>query len=97
MEETKDIVWFKTAIEPVLKNYEIQHRFYEEGDFGSLHQIIFNSPEKSGGIDFWGLGWLGIDLYDYKEEKQILNVLLEPHQEEEKRKAFEELKTLLKK
>ncbi|HTG55267.1 MAG TPA: hypothetical protein VL943_03280, partial [Niabella sp.] len=76
--------------------YEITYRFYEEGDFGSLNQVVFESSEKGGGIDFWGLGWLGIDLYDYKNQKQLLNILLEPHQEKEKTQAFLKLQELLK-
>jgi hypothetical protein len=95
MEDTKDIEWFKLVIAPTLIGYEITYRFYEEGDFGSLNQVIFNSSKKGGGIDFWGLGWLGIDLFDYKTEEQLMNVLIEPHQNKEKEEAFKQLQELL--
>lgn len=94
--ETKDIEWFKQIIAPHLKDYEINYRFYEEGDFGPLTQVIFNSSKKGGGIDFWGLGWLGVDLFDYQKEEQLLNVLIEPHQEKEKEAVFKKLEELLK-
>lgn len=55
----------------------------------------FNSDKMDGYLDFWGLGWLGIFVWDYELEKQLL-ILLEPHQEEEKNKAFEVLRALLK-
>lgn len=92
---TKDLDWVKSTIVPFLTNYEIQYRFFEEGDFGSLTQFIFNSSKKGGGIDFWGLGWLGIDVYDYENDKQILNILLKPEQEKEKNEALELLQNLL--
>jgi len=95
MNEIKDIEWFKKVLTPILNNYEIKYRSYEEGDFGSLNQVIFESPKKGGGIDFWGLGWLGIDVYDYEKNEQLLNILLEPHQELEKEKTFDNLQELL--
>ena len=92
---TKNILWFKTNIEPTLKDYEVQYRSYDDGDFGSLNQIEFNSKGKGGNIDFWGLGWLGIFLWDYNKEEEIINILLEPHQEEEKEKNIENLLKML--
>ena len=91
----KDIEWFKTQIAPTLVNYELQYRFYTEGDFGPLSQVIFESPQKGGGIDFWGLGWLGIDVYDYEKEESLQNVLLEPNQIIEKEMEFNKLLLLL--
>ncbi|MGB4775791.1 MAG: hypothetical protein WBP45_11505 [Daejeonella sp.] len=95
MREVKDIAWFKKAIVPTLKNYELNYRFFEEGDFGSLSQFELNSEKIGVVIDFWGLGWLGIFVWDYQKEEQLLNILLEAHQEDEKDKAFEELQSLL--
>lgn len=96
MDTTKNILWFKTVIEPTLKGYEVKYRSYDDGDFGSLNQIEFNSKEKGGNIDFWGLGYLGIFLWDYQKEEEIMNILLEPNQEEEKEKFVESLLKLLK-
>lgn len=95
MIEIKDIGWFKKVVAPVLKDYEINYKFFEEGDFGSLNQVEFNSEKIGGNIDFWGLGWLGIFVWDYQKEEQLFNVLLEPHQEKNKEKALEELQRLL--
>ncbi len=91
----KDIAWFKEIIAPTLIDYEIEYRLYEEGDFGSLTQVIFNSDKKGGGIDFWGLGWLGIDLFDYETEVLLMNVLLDPTQVQERDDAFKQLLDLL--
>ena len=96
MEEKKDIEWFNRSIAPDLKNFEIKYRFFAEGDFGALNQIEFNSKLVGGNIDFCGLGWLGIFVRDYKNEKIMLNILLEPQQEKEKTEAFEKLNRLLK-
>jgi len=90
-----DFDWFKRELAPILKNYDITYRFYEEGDFGSLNQVEFNSIEKGGEIDFWGLGRLEIFVWDYEKEKELLNVLLDPCQEEEKEKVFKRLQELL--
>lgn len=95
MEEIKNIDWFKKVIAPHLTGYEISYRFYEEGDFGSLNQVIFNSPTKGGGIDFWGLGWIGIDLVDYETEEQLMNILLDASQQIEQSDALERLQELL--
>lgn len=96
MDSTKNILWFKNIIEPTLKEFEVSYRSYDGGDFGSLNQVEFNSEEKGGNIDFWGLGWLGIFLWDYKKEEEIMNVLLGPEQEKEKEKAFEDFQNFLK-
>ncbi|TCN50532.1 hypothetical protein D0809_23605 [Flavobacterium circumlabens] len=95
MKEAKDLLWFKMDIEAVLKDYEVKHRFYDDGDFGSLTQIEFNSKEKGGNVDFWGLGWLGVFLWDYQKEEEIMNILLEPNKVEEQKKLLIELKSFL--
>lgn len=96
-EPRKDITWFKDGIEPKMKGFKIEYKYWEEGDFGSLNQIEFNSKKIGGEIDFWGLGFLGIFLWDYETDKEIMNVLLEKHQEKEQKSAFKKLlKHLLK-
>ena len=39
----KDLEWFKKEVAPLLVDYEIEYRYYNQGDFGSLNQIIFDS------------------------------------------------------
>lgn len=86
---------FNENILPLLKDYEISNRFFEEGDFGSLYQIEFNSKSKGGNIDFWGLDWLGIFLWDYENEKELFNILIESKKEIEKENAFNQLIKLI--
>ena len=76
-------------------NYKITYRSYKNGDFGDLDQIIIKSKILGDGIDFWSSGWLGIELYDYEKDKQIINVLLEPTEEYENhlKKLIETLKS----
>ncbi|MCX6180977.1 MAG: hypothetical protein NT150_03490 [Bacteroidetes bacterium] len=93
--EKINVEWFEKEIAPSLKCYKISYRFYEEGDLGSLHQVEFNSSEKGGNIDFWGLGWLGVFVWDYKKEEQILNILIDPENQSEKEKVFQSLKNIL--
>jgi len=96
MNEIKDINWFKDKLAPKLQGYELGYRFFDEGDFGSLSQVEFNSKKIGGAIDFWGLGWLGIFVWHNEKEEELLNVLLEPHQDMEKEEAFKQLEELLR-
>jgi hypothetical protein len=57
--------------------------------------VEFNSKKIGGNIDFWGLGWLGIFVWNYETEEQMFNVLIEPHQREEKEEALKRLQELL--
>jgi len=95
VKEAKDIEWFKKELAPNMKAYELIFKFFEQGDFGSLGQVEFNSEKVGGIIDFWGLGWLGIFVWNYETEEELLNVLIEPQQEDEKENAFKRLEELL--
>jgi hypothetical protein len=96
MDRKKDIEWFKKVVVPTLDNYDFEYRFYDEGDFGPLSQVLFQSQEKGGSIDFWGLGWLGIHLVDYVKEEELINVLLKPSEEKEQHEVLQLLQNLLK-
>ncbi len=96
MNTSKDVVWFKKTIVPDLQGYEIKHKYFEEGDFGSLDQIEFNSDFKGGVVDFWNSGWLGIHLYNYSIDEEIMNLLLEPKQISEKDDALNKMIEYLK-
>lgn len=91
----KNITWFKENIIPYLEGFEIEFKFYENGDFGDLNQVELNSSEKGGEIEFWSTGWLGIHLVDYIEGEEILDVLLRPDQYEEKENVGKRLQELL--
>lgn len=96
-EVVKDIEWFKKSVEPLLKGYEINYKYYDKGDFGSLNQAEFNSKKIGGNIDFWGLGWLGVFVWSYESDEQLINVLFESDKEVEKEKALIELLQILEK
>ncbi|WP_146106079.1 hypothetical protein [Apibacter adventoris] len=95
MNDIINIEWFKKEVLPKLNGYEFEYKFFERGDFGSLYQIEFNSEKIGGNIDFWELDWLGIFVWDNKKKEQLLNVLLEPNQKEEKEKVFKQLEEIL--
>jgi hypothetical protein len=96
MQNDKNLEWFKNEVGPILKDYEIDYNYFENGDFGSLNQVEFNSKEIGGNIDFWELGWLGVFAWDYKKEQVILNVLVEPNNHEKKSELLVNLVELLK-
>ena len=87
----KDIDWFKEYLAPNFINYEINFKSFKNGDFGDIERVEFEGKGQGGSIDFWSSGWLGIHLYHYKEDRVIMNILLEPEQNLEKEKAFEDL------
>ncbi|EQA4282135.1 hypothetical protein ACX2VI_003108 [Cronobacter dublinensis] len=88
-----DIVIFKKEIEPVLTGYEFQYSSFPGGDFGDLERVEFEGCNKVGTIDFWSKGWIGIDIYDLIQGGQLINVLLEP--DEDQLKALENLVRIL--
>jgi hypothetical protein len=91
MPRIMDFLWFQEEVMPTLIGYDVNHNFFEDGDFGSLNQIQFNSIQKGGEIEFWSSGYLGIHLVDYENEIELLNFLIEPSRTEEKEKAIETL------
>ncbi len=93
---TINTLWFKETILPALKEYQVKFSFFKGGDFGDIERIEFEGKDKGGGIDFWSSGWLGINVYDYKEDREIMNILLEPQENLEKEKAFNDLQIILK-
>ncbi|MEZ4887457.1 MAG: hypothetical protein R3E32_22180 [Chitinophagales bacterium] len=92
-----NIQWFKNKIEPTLSEFEIKYKYFEEGDFGSLNQVEFNSLTKGGEVDFWSSGVLAIHLVDYVEGVELMNEFLESKQTKEKENALRRLQNLLKK
>lgn len=92
----KDVIWFKNEFIPILiQGYEIDYSTFQDGDFGNLERVEIEGKNKGGNIDFWSLGWLNIHFVDYEKGDELLNVLLEPHQEREKEDAFKKLRELL--
>ena len=91
-----DINWFKNEVIPKIADvYKVDYSFFANGDFGNLDRVEFEGNGKGGHIDFWSLGWLNIHLVDYANGDELLNVLLEPQQDERKEEAFKRLLELL--
>jgi hypothetical protein len=95
MASAYDIAWFKVVIAPRLLGYTITYRYFEQGDFGSLYQVEFNSVQKGGAFDFWGMDWLGIHLVDYRKDVALVNKLLTDAEEHEKRQVIATFLSLL--
>lgn len=92
----KNIDWFKKEVEPLLHGFDLKYTFFGDGDFGALNRVEFEGYNKSGYVDFWSKDWLEIHLYDFHLDQELMNVLLEPSQEEKKEKAFNDLQKYLK-
>lgn len=88
MPQLKNIEWFKKEIAPNLNGYTLDYRFFAKGDFGSLSQVTFESEKIGGNIDFWGLGWLGIFIWDFEKDETLLNILLETDEIVKKEEAI---------
>jgi hypothetical protein len=98
MSALQNIEQFKTEIAPLLVNYTLNYRFFEGNsfsDFGNLYEVEFESEQTMGTIDFWQEEWLGILVWDCKQEKELLNVLLSPEQLTEREQTFTKLLKLL--
>jgi len=95
MKKTYNIKWFKDNISELLCNYDIEYKSFKNGDFGALNQVEFNSDKIGGNIDFWGLDWLGVFLWDYKKEIELINVLLEPSEYNKKEEIINDLLKIL--
>jgi hypothetical protein len=91
MSLNNNLSWFKEAISN-LKEYKVDYKHFENGDFGALTQIEFNSELKGGNVDFWSTGWVGIHLVNYSEGNELINLLLEPTENEQ---IYENLKKLI--
>jgi len=92
----KDVIWFKNEFISLLgEGYKMEYSTFKDGDFGNLERVEIEGNNKGGNIDFWSLGWLNIHLVDYEKGDELLNVLLEPHQEREQEEAFKKLQELL--
>jgi hypothetical protein len=96
MEKNEDINWFKIHVAPNLIEYEISYKYFENGDFGDLNQVEFNSQLFGGGIDFWGMGYIGIFIYDYTKELQVENKLYDPSEKQLAMDALIDMQSYLK-
>lgn len=90
-----DISWFNKEVAHKFTKYSIEQKSFGQGDFGALEQVIFDSTDIGGNLDFWEYGWLGIFIYDYNTDETLLNVMISPNEVEDKKKAFDSVFVLL--
>lgn len=76
-----DIEFFKKELASLLNSFNLEYRSYSDGDFGALEQVIFETQNLGGNLDFWERGWLGVYIYDYISDTEICNKLFEPSEE----------------
>lgn len=77
-----NIDYFNEHIKPLLKNYSFKNSSFSNGDFGDLERIEFEGRGKVGAVEFWSMGWMGVDVYDCILDDQVLNVLLSSEEKE---------------
>ena len=90
-----DLKWFKENLSCKFKEYQITYNFFANGDLGDIERVEFEGNGKGGSIDFWSSGWLGIHVYSYITNQQLMNILLEPDEQSQKNKAFDDLIKIL--
>ncbi len=90
-----DKQWLNEVMVPLLDNYQVEYLFFEQGDFGSLDQLRFETALKGGEIDCWSSGWFGITMVDYVDGGVLLNCFLGPDELVEKQARVDELLKLL--
>lgn len=84
-----DIHYFKENIEPKLKGFNVTYSYFPKGDFGELNRVYVEGKNKMGGIDFWSMGWMDVDIYDLSLDRQVMNLLLAPNDTETQEKTVE--------
>ena len=72
-----DIEFFKKEVASLLSSFNLEYRSYADGDFGALEQVVFNTQNIGGTLDFWESGWLGIYIYTiiFRVPKSATNYL----------------------
>jgi hypothetical protein len=91
-EPVKDINWFKDGVVPKMKGFEFRYKTNE--NTGANH-VGFRSERLSGHIDFWSSGMLEVYIVDNDTDKELIDILLNPDQEKEKKSALRKLLKLL--
>ncbi|WDI95414.1 hypothetical protein [Xanthomonas campestris] len=74
------IVGFKEDLLASLKGCEFELSNFKNGDFGDLQRVEVQGFNKLGTVEFWSLGWVGIDLVDCVSGTQEMSLLLSPDQ-----------------
>ena len=86
-----DYYWFKSVVVPLLEGYEINDRFFQKGDLGTLREIEFNNDIFGGVIHFWGQGFLEIYLLEFGTNDELINKLISVDEYQAKISAIKKL------
>ena len=81
MSTPKSEKWLRDFASQHLTRFETDFRFFEEGDFGSLHQLEFNNDGSGGEIELWSSGWFRIHYVNYIQEVELINAFVGPDDE----------------
>lgn len=87
--------WFKENLADSFANFRLEYRFFPEGDFGFLDEVTFENEKIGGAISYWGMGYLGLLAYNYKESRQLMNVMINPDEHSEKEEAIIKLLNII--
>jgi hypothetical protein len=91
-----DVKWFKSQIEPLLTGYNIRYSSFKNGDFGDLDRIEFEYGNIGWCLDFWSKDCFGCQIFNFKLEESLRDVLLLDNEYLEKLKFLKELEVLIK-
>jgi K+/H+ antiporter YhaU regulatory subunit KhtT len=89
--------WFRNTVAPYFIEYEMKYkRFSSEDNSEYIDRVEIEGKDLGCEIIFYNDDKLYVFLFDYKNEKEILNLILFNNQDDEKEEVFETLKKMLK-
>ncbi len=88
-----DLNWFKISFSPKLIGFSIEYLSFENGDLGDLDEVRCESNRLGISISFWSSGYLGIFIYDYEKDLELLNIITD--KKSERKDLFESIEKLL--
>ncbi|WP_448093794.1 hypothetical protein [Pseudomonas lini] len=59
-----NVDYFNWYIKPLLKDCSFKYSSFSNGDFGDLERVEIDGRGKVGAVEFWSMGWMGVDVYD---------------------------------
>ncbi len=88
-----NIGWFRNTVAPYFTGYEMKYkRFNSEDNSEYIDRVEIAGKDLGCEIIFYNDGKLYVFLFDYKKEKEVLNLVLFGNQDDEKEEVFEGLK-----
>lgn len=91
-----DVRWFNYSIRPLLPEFAFHHHYFESDDRSEgVHRVEIEGNKKGSKVMFYDSGALCVFVYDYKTGKELLNIHVDPDQDEEKYDILKKLPKLL--